>query len=231
MPKRESGALERAVLLALSAASEPMSVAQVQSQLPGRPAYTTVMPTLSRLTRKGVLTQVRDGRAFRVFARRGPGMGGIGRDGAPDAPAAVRWRGPRRGAGQLRGRTGHRGGTAADRSAAALRVREAIVVPRPPGADTPVCGELNDGARFGRRDRAAGLPAAGPVSRTNPSRRAGRRRSWWSWRCRRCCWRWARGSPSGPSPWPASVGCRTFTGRRARPAVPAARPRRSRSVK
>lgn len=98
MQKRESGALERAVLLALSAASEPMSVAQVQSQLPGRPAYTTVMPTLSRLTRKGVLTQVRDGRAFRVFARRGPGMGGIGRDGAPDAPAAVRWRGPRRGA-------------------------------------------------------------------------------------------------------------------------------------
>jgi len=51
--KRESGALERAVLLALSAASEPMSVAQVQSQLPGSPAYTTVMTTLSRLTRKG----------------------------------------------------------------------------------------------------------------------------------------------------------------------------------
>lgn len=61
MQKRESGALERAVLLALSAASEPMSVAQVQSQLPGRPAYTTVMPTLSRLTRKGVLTRCATG--------------------------------------------------------------------------------------------------------------------------------------------------------------------------
>ncbi len=62
--RRQPGALERAVLAALATAGGPMAVAAVQKQLPGDPAYTTVMTTLARLTRKGALRQIKAGRAY-----------------------------------------------------------------------------------------------------------------------------------------------------------------------
>jgi predicted transcriptional regulator len=43
----------------------PVTVTQVQAQLEGDPAYTTVMSTLSRLAEKGALRRTRDGRAYR----------------------------------------------------------------------------------------------------------------------------------------------------------------------
>ena len=49
----------------VAAADAPVAVADVQRRLPGDPAYTTVMTTLSRLAGKGALQQIRDGRAFR----------------------------------------------------------------------------------------------------------------------------------------------------------------------
>lgn len=48
----------------VTAAGRPVAVADVQQQLPGGPAYTTVMTTLSRLAGKGALIQSREGRAF-----------------------------------------------------------------------------------------------------------------------------------------------------------------------
>ncbi|WP_029138436.1 BlaI/MecI/CopY family transcriptional regulator [Nakamurella lactea] len=63
--RRAPGPLETAVLAAVTAADEPVAVADVQARLPGSPAYTTVMTTLSRLAAKGALTQIREGRAFR----------------------------------------------------------------------------------------------------------------------------------------------------------------------
>jgi predicted transcriptional regulator len=62
--RRRTGPLESAVMAVVSAADAPVSVAEVQGQLNGRPAYTTVMTTLSRLSRKGALLQIREGRAF-----------------------------------------------------------------------------------------------------------------------------------------------------------------------
>lgn len=61
----ELGRLESAALAVVAASAQPMTVAQVQAQLPGDPAYTTVMSTLARLARKGALRRVRDGRAYR----------------------------------------------------------------------------------------------------------------------------------------------------------------------
>ena len=60
----ELGRLESAVLAVVAAASAPLTVSQVQAQLPADPAYTTVMSTLARLAKKGALRQIRDGRAF-----------------------------------------------------------------------------------------------------------------------------------------------------------------------
>lgn len=57
------GALEREVL-SLLWAQDQLSVRDVQSRLPRRVAYTTVMTTLDRLYKKGVLTRVQAGRAF-----------------------------------------------------------------------------------------------------------------------------------------------------------------------
>lgn len=62
--KRAPGPLESAVLAAVAAADGPVAVADVQARLPGTPAYTTVMTTLSRLATKGALVQIRDGRAY-----------------------------------------------------------------------------------------------------------------------------------------------------------------------
>ena len=64
-PRTELGRLESAVLGVVAAADAPLTVSQVQAQLPGDPAYTTVMSTLARLARKGVLTRSLAGRAFR----------------------------------------------------------------------------------------------------------------------------------------------------------------------
>jgi predicted transcriptional regulator len=63
--RRTQGPLEAAVLSVVAAADVPVAVADVQRQLPGEPAYTTVMTTLSRLAGKGALQQIRDGRAYR----------------------------------------------------------------------------------------------------------------------------------------------------------------------
>lgn len=61
----ELGRLESMVLTVVAASAEPVTVSQVQAQLPAAPAYTTVMSTLARLAKKGALRQIRDGRAYR----------------------------------------------------------------------------------------------------------------------------------------------------------------------
>ncbi len=57
------GPLERRVLEWLWARQDPASVRDVHADFPGT-AYTTLMTTLDRLYRKGVLDRLRDGRAF-----------------------------------------------------------------------------------------------------------------------------------------------------------------------
>ena len=64
-PRTDLGHLELAVLGVVAGAARPVTVAQVQGQLPGSPAYTTVMSTLARLAQKGALTRSLDGRAYR----------------------------------------------------------------------------------------------------------------------------------------------------------------------
>ncbi len=83
--RRTHGPLESAVLAVVTAADGPVAVAQVQRMLPGDPAYTTVMTTLSRLAAKGALTQSRDGRAFRYAPAAPP-------EAVDDAVAARRMR-------------------------------------------------------------------------------------------------------------------------------------------
>jgi predicted transcriptional regulator len=63
--RREPGELEDAVLRAIQRFDQPVAVADIVDVLPGRPAYTTVMTTMSRLADKGALTRVREGRAYR----------------------------------------------------------------------------------------------------------------------------------------------------------------------
>lgn len=65
--RRERGELEREVLECLAASSEPMSPSDVQAQLPGQLAYTTVMTTLARMHEKRALTRTQRGRAY-VYA-------------------------------------------------------------------------------------------------------------------------------------------------------------------
>lgn len=69
--RRDRGQLEAEVLTVLAAASAAMTPAQVQRNLSGAPAYTTVMTTLARLHRKGALTRERSGKAF-AYAMAGP---------------------------------------------------------------------------------------------------------------------------------------------------------------
>lgn len=57
------GPLERRVLDALWARPTPASVRDLQGRFPGV-AYTTLMTTLDRLFRKGVLRRHKEGRAF-----------------------------------------------------------------------------------------------------------------------------------------------------------------------
>lgn len=63
-PRTGLGHLEGAVLGVVAAADRPVTVVQVQAELSGSPAYTTVMSTLARLARKGALTRILHGRAY-----------------------------------------------------------------------------------------------------------------------------------------------------------------------
>lgn len=64
MTRRPAGALEQDVLSALAACGEAMTPAQVQAELGGALAYTTVMTALSRLHAKGAVSRERAGRAY-----------------------------------------------------------------------------------------------------------------------------------------------------------------------
>ena len=61
------GDLERDVMAQLWDAREPLTVRQVHERLSRDRdlAYTTVMTVLDRLAKKGVVEQIRDGRAYR----------------------------------------------------------------------------------------------------------------------------------------------------------------------
>ncbi|MDP4961821.1 MAG: BlaI/MecI/CopY family transcriptional regulator [Mycobacterium sp.] len=67
------GALERAVMDQLWDADAPQTVRQVHDTLRAQRelAYTTVMTVLQRLSRKGLVTQIRDDRAYQYAALRG----------------------------------------------------------------------------------------------------------------------------------------------------------------
>lgn len=62
------GGLEREVMKRVWRDGE-VSVREVHRSLDGRPAYTTVMTTLDRLYRKGLLVRRKSGRAFLYAAR------------------------------------------------------------------------------------------------------------------------------------------------------------------
>jgi len=63
------GPLEQRVLDCLWRRRSAASVREVRSGLGGELAYTTVMTTLDRLFKKGLLERRRDGRAYRYAAR------------------------------------------------------------------------------------------------------------------------------------------------------------------
>ena len=62
--RRDRGALETEVLAVLLRTAHAMTAREVQAELGGQPAYTTVMTTLARLNDKGALTRQPSGRAF-----------------------------------------------------------------------------------------------------------------------------------------------------------------------
>lgn len=62
--RRPPGMLEDEVLAVLWANGRPMTPAEVQLELGDRLAYTTVMSTLARLYRKGLLTRESTGRGY-----------------------------------------------------------------------------------------------------------------------------------------------------------------------
>jgi predicted transcriptional regulator len=66
--RRPAGALEAEVLAALWAADRPLTPREVQDQLGGELAYTTVMTALSRLHQKGTVGRERAGRAYAYSA-------------------------------------------------------------------------------------------------------------------------------------------------------------------
>ena len=66
---RDLGPLEQRVLELLWQRPGRRSVREVQAALGGELAYTTVMTTLDRLYKKGLLERRRDGRAYRYAAR------------------------------------------------------------------------------------------------------------------------------------------------------------------
>jgi predicted transcriptional regulator len=72
MPPEDLGPLERAVLEQVWRGAGEVTVREVTAALPRRLAYTTVMTTLDRLHRKGLLSRRKDGRAFRYAPRSTP---------------------------------------------------------------------------------------------------------------------------------------------------------------
>ena len=66
MAHMKLGDLEREVMDQLWAASEPLTVRAIHARLATTRdlAYTTVMTVLDRLTKKGVVQRVRDGKAY-----------------------------------------------------------------------------------------------------------------------------------------------------------------------
>lgn len=62
--RRDRGGLEAEVVAVLAAGDRPLTPAEVQAELGGALAYTTVMTTLARLADKGVLERERSGRAY-----------------------------------------------------------------------------------------------------------------------------------------------------------------------
>jgi predicted transcriptional regulator len=72
-PARPRGGLEREVLACLAAAGRPMAPAEVQAELGGGLAYTTVMTTLSRLHAKGAVSREPAGRGYAYTLRGSPG--------------------------------------------------------------------------------------------------------------------------------------------------------------
>jgi predicted transcriptional regulator len=67
-PGRRRGGLEQEVLACLAASGRPLTVAEVQGQLGGDLAYTTVLTALSRLHAKGALIREPAGRGY-AYAR------------------------------------------------------------------------------------------------------------------------------------------------------------------
>ncbi|HEY7510053.1 MAG TPA: BlaI/MecI/CopY family transcriptional regulator [Vicinamibacteria bacterium] len=72
MPPDDLGPLERVVLEQVWKGAGDVTVREVSAGLPRPLAYTTVMTTLDRLYRKGLLSRRKDGRAFRYAARSTP---------------------------------------------------------------------------------------------------------------------------------------------------------------
>lgn len=62
--RRPIGGLENDVLTTLGAAGGPLTPAQVLAEIGGDLAYTTVLTTLTRMHRKGLLERERAGRAY-----------------------------------------------------------------------------------------------------------------------------------------------------------------------
>lgn len=62
--RRPMGSLEASVLEKLWRAGEALTPAQVNAELEGDLAYTTVMTILTRLWKKGLVTRARSGRAY-----------------------------------------------------------------------------------------------------------------------------------------------------------------------
>jgi predicted transcriptional regulator len=62
--RRPAGALQGEVLAALWAADRPLTPSEVQDQVGGDLAYTTVMTALARLHEKGAVRREKVGRAF-----------------------------------------------------------------------------------------------------------------------------------------------------------------------
>src|SRR3954452_5133218 len=70
---RRRGAVEQEVVACLAAASRPLTVADVQAELGGDLAYTTVLTALSRLHAKGALTREPAGRGYAYALPPDPG--------------------------------------------------------------------------------------------------------------------------------------------------------------
>jgi predicted transcriptional regulator len=62
--RRPSGELESEVLSVLWSEGHPLTPGEVQDQLGGQLAYTTVMTVLTRLWEKGIVTREQNGRSY-----------------------------------------------------------------------------------------------------------------------------------------------------------------------